>query len=508
KKNDLIRQSGFEFPDFTVDSKGELAENSSFSSVLQENQTMLQSVFSGGGTFICRDFSSEKPGYAKCFAVYFDGLVKNESVYDSVIRPVVETDIPVIDAKTLSDRVICNVDTQIISTAKECFDAMFMGDCVIFLEGCTSAVVASTKGFPVRTPQEPSSEKVLLGPREGFTESVMMNVSMIHRKLKTVDFRAEPMTFGSRTQSKAFLCYLDSIVHPELLKEVKRRLQSIEIDGVLDANYIIEQISDHPMSLFRTVGATERPDVIAGGLLEGRIALVLDGTPVVIEIPYIFAESFQVAEDYYQNFWFASIGRLLRMMCYFLSITVPGIFVSLVSFHQELLPTDLALSVSQARVGVPFPIAVECFLMIAVFEILREASQRLPDSISQALSIVGAIVIGDAAVSARFIGSTTLIVVAFAGITGLISPRLKSSVIVLRFVILLLGSLLGLYGVLFGCVGIAVYLLSMKSFSVPYLSYCFSAEIQNQKDIYIRAPWWTMRIRPAFISKDRIRKKE
>ncbi len=505
--NDLVQETSSPFPEFTINSTGDLSQNAPLSSVLSENRAMLQQVFSGDGTFICRDFSSEKPGFASCFAVYFDGLVKNEIVFESVIRPVIEADIPITSAEILSQRVIFNVDTQIISTAKECFDAMQMGDSVVFLDGCNQAVVTSTKGFPVRTPQEPNAEKALLGPREGFTESVMMNVAMIHRRLKTVDFRAEPMSFGTRTQCKGFLCYLDSIVRPELLEEVKRRLSKIEIDGVLDSNYIVEQISDHHGSLFRTIGVTERPDVIAGGLLEGRVALVLDGTPVVLEMPYIFAETFQVAEDYYQNFWFASIGRLLRIICYFLSITVPGIFVSLVSFHQELLPTDLALSVAQARVGVPFPIAVECFLMIVIFEILREASQRLPDSIAQALSIVGAIVIGDAAVSARFIGSTTLIIVAFAGITGLISPRLENSVIVLRFMILFLGSVLGLYGVLFGFLAIVLYLMSMKSFHVPYLSYCFSPHVQDQKDILIRAPWWLMRTRPTFFSKDKIRRK-
>lgn len=507
QKNDLVQDVISPFPEFKISSTGDLSQDAPLSSVLSENRGMLQRVFSGDGTFICRDFSSEKPGFASCFAVYFDGLVKNEIVFESVIRPVIEADIPVISAEILSQRIVSNVDTQIISTAKECFDAMLMGDSVVFLEGCNQAVVASTKGFPVRTPQEPNAEKALLGPREGFTESVMMNVAMIHRRLKTVDFHAEPMSFGTRTQCKGFLCYLGSVTRPELLKEVKRRLSEIEIDGVLDANYIVEQISDHRGSLFRTIGVTERPDVVAGGLLEGRIALVLDGTPVVLEMPYIFAETFQVAEDYYQNFWFASIGRFLRIICYFLSIAVPGTFVSLVSFHQELLPTDLALSVAQARVGVPFPIAVECFFMIVIFEILREASQRLPDSIAQALSIVGAIVIGDAAVSARFIGSTTLIIVAFAGITGLISPRLENSVIVLRFAILFLGSVLGLYGVLFGFLTIVLYLMTMKSFNVPYLSYCFSPHIQDQKDILIRAPWWLMRTRPSFFSKDKIRRK-
>ncbi len=507
QENDLIQKEQPPFPDFKINSKGDLSQNAFLSSDLSENRAMLQRVFAGDGTFICRDFSTEKPGLASCFAVYFDGLIKNEIVFESVIRPIIEADIPVTSAEILSRRVILNVDTEIISTAKECFDAMMMGDSVIFLDGCNQAVVASTKGFPVRTPQEPTGEKALLGPREGFTESVMMNVAMIHRKLKTVDFHAEPMTFGTRTQCRAFLCYLGSIVQPELLKEVKRRLAKIDMDGVLDANYIVEQISDQPRSLFRTVGLTERPDVVAGGLLEGRIALVLDGTPVVLEMPYIFAETFQVAEDYYQNFWFASIGRLLRVICYFLSITVPGIFVSLVSYHQELLPTDLALSVAQARVGVPFPLGVECFLMIVIFEVLREASQRLPDSIAQALSIVGAIVIGDAAVSARFIGSTTLIIVAFSGITGLISPRLENSVIILPFWILFCGSVLGLYGVLFGFLGIVLYLMSMKSFGVPYLSYCFSPHVQDQKDILIRAPWWVMRNRPAFFSTDVTRRK-
>lgn len=506
QKNDLVQGAEHIFPEFIVNSTGELEQDSPLSASLAENQAMLRNVFAGDGTFICKDFSSETPGLATCFAVYFDGLVKNEAVYESVIRPIVGTLIPVSSPEILAERVIVNVDTKIIETAGECFDAMMMGDSVIFLDGSKRAVVASTKGFPVRTPEEPKAEKTLLGPREGFTESVMTNVAMIHRKLKTIDFHAEPMSFGTRTQCRAFLCYLGTVVRPELLQEVKKRLAKIQIDGVLDANYIVEQISDNRWSLFRTVGVTERPDVIAGRLLEGRIALVLDGTPVVLEVPYLFAEVFQVAEDYYQSFWFSSIGRFLRIICFFLSVTVPGIFVSLVSFHQELLPTDLALSVASARVGVPFPVAVECFLMIVVFEILREASQRLPDSIAQALSIVGAIVIGDAAVSARFIGSTTLIVVAFAGITGLISPRLENSIIILRFALLILGSFLGLYGVLFGFLAVVFHLMSLKSFGVPYLSYCFSPHGQDQKDILIRAPWWLMRTRPALFSQDKVRK--
>ncbi len=505
-KNDLLQGAPSPFPEFSVNKMGQTAD-APLSSSLAANKAMLQQVFAGDGTFVCREFSSEKPGFATCFLVYFDGLADGEMLFKSIIRPIIDVDFSIASAEILLEKVITNGEAKVITTASECFESMMSGDCVIFLADCPRAVVANTKGFPVRSPEEPESEKALLGPREGFTESVMKNVAMIHRKLKTVDFHAEPMTFGTRTKSRAFLCYLGSIVKPELLEEVKKRLSAIDMDGVLDANYIVEQISDKPWSLFRTVGVTERPDVVAAGLLEGRIALVLDGTPVVIEMPYIFVETFQVAEDYYQNFWFASIGRLFRVICYFLSITVPGIFVAFVSFHPELLPTQLALSVAQARVGVPFPIAVECFLMILIFEILREASQRLPGNIAQALSIVGAIVLGDAAVSARFIGSTTLIIVAFAGITGLITPRLETSVIVLRFLLLIAASFLGLYGVFFGSVVIVLHLLSISSFGVPYLSYLFSPHIEDQKDGMVRAPWWRMRIRPTLIATDKIRRK-
>lgn len=507
-ENDLVRGSCQVFPNFTVNDLGDVSEDAPISCVLKENRDLFQKVFSGDGTFICRDFSSEARGRAKCFVIYFDGLINNQILYESVIRPIVHSEIPISDANELAERVIINVDTTILKTVKDCFDAIFMGDSVVFLDGCNFAVGTNTKGFPVRSVEEPAAEKCLLGPREGFTESVMMNVALIHRKLKTIDFHAEPMSFGSRSKSRAFLCYLDSVVDAAVLQEVRRRLNKINMDGVLDSNYIAEQIADSPHSLFRTVGVTERPDVIAAGLLEGKIALILDGTPVVLEVPYVFSETFQAAEDYYQNFWFSSIGRFLRVMSFLLTITVPAIFVSLVSYHQELLPTDLALSIASARVGVPFPIAVECFLMIVVFEILREASQRLPGNIAQALSIVGAIVIGDAAVSARFIGSTTLIVVAFAGITGLISPRLENSVIVLRVYLLILSSLLGLYGLLFGLLSIVLHLMTLKSFGVPYLSYIFSPRFQSQKDFMFRAPWWTMKLRPSHSSEDEIRMKE
>lgn len=506
--NDLVQPGNAESVLFSVSPDGECHQDASVSSKLKENRSRVQKIFAKDATLVCRDFSSANAGGPVCCAFYFDGLADSKTVYDSIVRPVIETPLTDLDAETLSEQVLFNAETKRSEHLKECCEAMMDGDTVVFCDGSASALIVNSKGFPVRSVTEPEGEKVLLGPREGFTESVLQNTAMLHRRLKTFDFRAESMTFGKRTRAKAFLCYLGSLAKPEILREIRRRLEKIDIDGVLDVNYLSEQIADNRRSLFKTVGATERPDSAAAQLLEGRVVLLLDGTPVALVVPYLFVENFQSSEDYYVHFYLSCVGRILRIFCFFMTILIPGVFVALASFHQEMLPTELALSLMQSREGVPFPIAVECLLMIVIFEILREASQRLPDSIAQALSIVGAIVLGDAAVSAHFIGATTLIIIAFSGIAGLMSPKLKDAVIFIRIYILIFSSLLGLYGVLIGFLTVILHLMSLKSFGVPYLTGWFAPHFQSQKDMAIRAPWWTMRNRPEVLSTDEVRQHE
>ena len=238
--------------------------------------------------------------------------------------------------------------------------------------------------------------------------------------------------------------------------------------------------------------------MVAARLLEGRIAIIVDGTPVVATVPYLFSENFQSDEDYYQNFFYASVGRILRYFCFFITVCVPAIFVSISAFHRELLPTSFLISIMQLRAGVPFSPFVETVGMILIFEILREAGIRTSQNLGHAISIVGGLVVGQAAVEARIIGAPTLIVVALSGIAGLMLPRLKSAVFYLRIIFVLLAAAIGLYGVVSGLAVLLIYVMSLKSFGTDYTVSLTKANFQSLKDTLWRAPWQVMKTRPLF----------
>jgi len=325
-----------------------------------------------------------------------------------------------------------------------------------------------------------------------------LNVAMIRRKLQTPDFCTEMLRVGRGTATIVFICYLDTLADKKTVEEIKKRIKKIDIDGILDSNYISEQIRDNKYSLFKTCGSTERPDIVAARILEGRIALVVDGTPVVLTLPYLFSENFQSDEDYYLNFFIATAGRMLRYICFFLSIIKPAIFIALSTFHKELLPTSLAIAVAQLRAGVPLSPFGEGIILIFVFEILRETGVRMPQSLGHALSIVGGLVVGQAAVEARIVSTPMLIAVALSGISGLMIPRLKAAVFYLRFLLLFLAALFGIYGYIAGILIVAMHIISLSSFGTDYTVSLRKASFQSIKDTVWRAPWNKMFKRPDF----------
>ena len=328
--------------------------------------------------------------------------------------------------------------------------------------------------------------------------SALLNVAMIRRKLLTPDLCTEMVRIGRRSDTIVFICYLDSLADGAMVAELKRRLSKINIDGILDTNYIAELIRDKPRSLFKTSGTTERPDIVAARLLEGRIALIADGTPVVLTFPYLFSENFQSDEDYYLNYAIASVGRVLRYICFFLSVSIPAVFIAAATYHKELLPTSLALTVTQLRGGVPFPAFAECILLIFVFEILKETGVRMPQSLGHALSIVGGLVVGQAAVEARIISAPMLIIVALAGISGLMIPRLKGAVFYFRIIFVCLSALFGLYGYIAGFTLMLIHILQLSSLGVSSTASLNSADKRSLKDTFWRAPWKNMHTRPIF----------
>jgi spore germination protein KA len=322
---------------------------------------------------------------------------------------------------------------------------------------------------------------------------------LIRRKLQTSKLKLRFRELGEESKTKICICYLQDIANDKIVNELEKRLDKVQIDSILDANYLRELIKDTPMTPFNTVGVTERPDVIAGKLLEGRVAIICDGTPIAMTVPFLFVEYFSVNEDYYSNFYYASFNRMLRWLGFFLASSVPAIYVALITFHQEMIPTQMLLSISASRQNVPFPTVIEAVVMLVVFELLREVSVRMPSVIGQTISIVGALVIGQAAVEAKLVSAPMIIVSALTGITSYIVPKMQGEMIMVRVVFLFSAAFIGLYGYLFAVIGMFVHLASLRSFGIPYMLHIASFNPEDEKDVLIRAPWRNMKNRPRLV---------
>lgn len=477
--------------------------NLSLKKSLTDNTTLFKEIFSGDNTIIFRDIQTLNS--TRCLLIFADGMADTKIINDNILYPIMGFSIEQNSASThlpdiLMSKVIVSDDIEKQTDLDMIVGSILYGDTVLLIDGQDEALIINTKGWKTRTIEEPTSERIVKGPREGFIESLAVNISLVKRKIKNPNLKFILKNIGVETKTSVCICYIEGIASPKILNELKNRLDKINIDGILGSNYIEELIADSPFSPFSTTGYTQRPDTVAGKLLEGRIAIIVDGTPVVITIPYIFLEYFQSTEDYYDNYLFASFNRILRYLAFFLSTSVPAIYVSLVTYHQEMIPTPLLLSIGSARDGVPFPTIVEAFAMIIVFDLLREGGIRLPEPIGTAISIVGALVLGQAAVEAKLVSAPIVIVVALTAISAFLIYTLKGAAIIVRFVFLILSGFLGLYGYIFGVIGLFIHLLSLRSFGVPYMLNLGAINPEDVKDTVIRAPWWYMIYRPKLIA--------
>ena len=472
------------------------------SASLQDNVRLMKALFQDVDIMRYR-FVSEG-GRQEVAIIFSDGMVDSAAINESILRPLMGATLPKgrDRMRVMAGEIIEVNETELTDDVKKIVSSVSYGDTILFAEGCAEAAILNTKNYPVRSVKEPDSEKSLAGPREGFNESVIQNLSMIRRRARTNDLKIRHLTLGRRTQTCVMVCYFDSVVDRRALEEAMRRLERIDIDGVLDSNYITELIRDARFSLFRTIGYTERPDVVVGRLLEGRIAILVDGTPAVLTLPYLFIENFQANEDYYLSFYYTSFSRMLRMLGFFMTIAVPGLYIAVVAFQHEMLPSPLLINITAERQSVPLPAAVEAFIMLIVFDILRETGVRMPTNVGQALSIVGALVIGQAAVEAKLVASPMIIVVAITGITNLLVPKLNAPVIYIRLFVLVLSSMFGFFGLTMALSLVLIHLISLTSFGVPSVSLDGHLSLSRVKDIAIRAPWWDMVTRPEELAQD------
>jgi spore germination protein KA len=472
---------------------------------ISKNISIFMSILSNTGNVQFRNFEIQIESPIKCCAVFIDEMTNSELINKSILRPLMEINIDTpVDKKQLLDfllnKKITSNKIRKSTDIDELIGSILYGDAVILIDGISEALLLDSTGWQSRPVGEPITENVVRGPREGFTESMKINMSLIRRRLRDPKLKFEFIVLGTKTRTKVAICYMEGIANGKILNELKRRLGTIKMDGILESGYIEELIKDNPASPFKTIGNSERPDVVAGKLLEGKIAVICDGTPYVLTLPYIFLEYFQSSEDYYNSFIYGSFNRMIRIAAFFLSTSIPAMYVALVSFHQEMIPTPLLLSITSAREGVPFPTVVETLFMLFVFEVIREAGVRMPSTIGQSVSIVGALVLGDAAVNARFISAPIVIITALTGIGSFLLPKMLSALVILRTVFVILASILGIYGYIFGIILVFLHLMSIESFGVPYMTNSDSWNKYEIQDAAIRAPWWYMYYKPVFIS--------
>lgn len=405
--------------------------------------------------------------------------------------------------QALMYRVLSAGSIRKLETMDDVYCAMLEGLSVILLDGYNEAIAANTNGGEKRSVEEPSTQTVVRGPKEGFTESIITNVSLLRNKIKSTNLRIEYKIIGRQTRTTIAVAYMKGIAENHVIQEVHRKLDAIDTDSILDSGYIEELINGKSYSPFPLILNYERPDAIAGGLLEGQVAILVDGTPFVLLAPVTFVKFFQSSEDYYQSYDIATFLRLLRFVSFFVSMLLPALYIAITTFHQEMLPTPLLISIAAQREGVPFPALIEALLMEITFEILREAGVRMPRIIGPAVSIVGALVLGQSAVQAGLVSAAMVIVVSFTAIATFVIPAVNmgTAARLIRFGMMILGGTFGIFGIMAGLMVLLTHLSGLRSFGVPYLTPISPLVPGNLKDVLMRAPWWAMNKRPSFYGK-------
>ncbi|MBN3554839.1 spore germination protein [Fictibacillus nanhaiensis] len=390
-----------------------------------------------------------------------------------------------------------------VETEDELVEGLLAGFSVLLVEGNTKGLKLGTTGGKVRGIEEPSSEVVIRGPKDSFTESIKTNISLIRRRVRSKDIRVEKFIIGEVTHTDVAIVYLENIANPLLINEIKERIEEVKTDGLLESGQLEEFIQDETVTVFPQFLNTERPDVVIGNLLEGRVGIIINGTPFVLIAPAQFIQFFQSSEDYYMRYDISTFLRLLRFSVFIISLIAPSIYIALTTFHQAMIPTTLLFGIAAQREGVPFPAIAEALVMEITFEILREAGIRMPRAVGVAVSIVGALVLGQAAVQAGLVSPAMVIVVGITAVASFAIPSfaVATSARLLRFPLMLISSIFGFYGLTLALIVIIAHLTSLRSFGYPYLSPFAPIQTEDLKDSLFRFPIKKLFKRPEKLSK-------
>ncbi|MFP5108833.1 spore germination protein [Neobacillus sp. C211] len=465
---------------------------------LNENITNLNSIYENCPDVIFHSFLIG--GKEKAVLIYIEGLTDAEGINDTILSPLLKESGVQNSENTSSNlkQKISNSNISTVETYTDVIDQISSGNPVILIDQKGEGFSVGLAKWEKRAIEEPSAESVIRGPREGFIESIGVNIALLRRKIKSPTFKIKKTTIGRLTKTSVAVAYIDGVANQNLITEVENRLNRIDVDGILESEYIEEFIEDNPYSPFPQVLNSERVDVISSYLLEGHVAIITDGTPFVLVAPTTFYSLIQASEDYYQRPIISTVIRWLRFLFIVISLLLPSLYVAVLSYHHEMVPTALLISMAASREPIPFPALIEAISMEIMFEILREAGIRLPKQMGAAVSIVGALVIGQAAVEAGIVSAPMVMVVAVTGIASFGIPRYNAGMALrlLRFPMLILAGTLGLLGIMLGVIMIVTHLCTLRSFGVPYLSPIAPMKGSEMKDVFFRLPRWAYSSRP------------
>ncbi len=479
--------------------------NNPISKSIDKNIKEILNELGNSSDIILRKFVIGKEKPMKAAIIYTDGLV-NVGHINNFLKvlftgfPENQGNSPIIE--TIKEKIL-NISEVTLSKNKiELINNILMGLTVILVENSDTALIANTKGWETRSIMDPQNQQIIRGPRTSFVENIRTNTALIRRYLSTSKLRLEQMKVGKISETTVGIMYIEGLANKKIVDEVKYRIKKVDIDVLLGIGILEEFIRDNNLTWFPTIAYSERPDIAAGHLAEGKIIIIVDGNPFVMVAPVTFFMFFQSADDYYLPYQISTLLRILRYISFFISIALPSIYVSVTTFNPELLPTTILISLAAQREGVPFPTFLETFVMVFVFEILREAGLRMPKPMGQAISIVGALVLGTAAVEAGIISAAVVIIVSMTAIADFTSPyiELSNAARIGRFIWLAFASMFGLFGLLFALILATIHLSSLRSFGIPYLNGLAPFNLSDQKDIIIRAPWFLMKKRPHLIA--------
>lgn len=461
---------------------------------LSKIKLSLNEMFSHSADLTIKDIILKSNNNLTGAVITIEGMCSKDELAQSVLNPLMMYDFGAQSSDEAVETILSSVsgscDMVKFNSTQELIAFITSGFAVIVLNGCENMIAAGVQGYSYRSVSEPESEVVQRGAREGFTEPLRVNMSLIRRRMKNPDLVFEQLTVGTESKTQLMICYLKHCASPSLIKKVKKRLGECQLPTVFASGYLSEYLEDKSTSrLFSGAGISERPDTVCGKLTEGRIAVIIDGTPAVIIIPRLFVEEFQGVDDYSNRSYYATLIRLIKYLSFFFAVFAPALYVALAQFHPEYIPTRILIKTSESLAETPLPVTFEVLLITFVYEIMKEAGLRIPKSLGHAVSIVGGLVVGESAVNAGIISASTLMVVATAAICSYVTSTLYPPVTILRVVLIITAGIAGLWGTVLATAVTVISMCSKTSLGVPYMSSLSPFSLRSMRDVFVRASW-------------------